>query len=173
MTFNSVSYVILGFLRDCPRSGYDIKTIVDRSTRFFWAASYGQIYPELKRLAEEGLVEPVDEPSGGRRRTEYRITSTGLAALHEWLATAPRTNELRDEGMLKIFFADELEPAERVALYRSVRAHHEGVLERLRAIEPFARERGGHPYEVLKHGLALHDLAVAWATGLEQRESRS
>ena len=38
------------------RTGYEIKSLVDVSTRFFWAASYGQIYPELARLEELGLV---------------------------------------------------------------------------------------------------------------------
>ena len=50
------AYVILGMVRREPRSGYEIKALVDNSTRFFWAASYGQIYPELKRLSEAGLV---------------------------------------------------------------------------------------------------------------------
>ena len=40
-----------------PMCGYEIKGLVDNSTRFFWAASYGQIYPELRRLAEAGLIE--------------------------------------------------------------------------------------------------------------------
>src|SRR5256885_8742461 len=46
------------------RTGYDIKTFVDRTTRYFWAASYGQIYPELKRLEDQGLVRGRAEPSG-------------------------------------------------------------------------------------------------------------
>jgi len=45
-------YVILGMLRNQPRSGYEIKQAVDNSTGFFWAASYGQIYPELRKLAK-------------------------------------------------------------------------------------------------------------------------
>ena len=49
--------VILGMLGFEPMSGYEIKNFVDHSTRFFWAASYGQIYPELRRLAEAGLIE--------------------------------------------------------------------------------------------------------------------
>ena len=44
---NGTAYVILGMLGLGARTGYDIKRIVDQSTRFFWAASYGQIYPEL------------------------------------------------------------------------------------------------------------------------------
>jgi DNA-binding PadR family transcriptional regulator len=51
MELTHTAYVVLGMLRHEPRSGYEIKTVVDKSTRFFWAASYGQIYPELKRLA--------------------------------------------------------------------------------------------------------------------------
>ena len=46
---SAVTPVILGLLSGAPRSGYEMKAIVDRSTRYFWAASYGQIYPELRR----------------------------------------------------------------------------------------------------------------------------
>ena len=48
--------VILGFLFLGEETGYDIKQVTDRSTRYFWGASYGQIYPELRRLEAAGLV---------------------------------------------------------------------------------------------------------------------
>ena len=69
------AYVILGMLNLAPRSGYEIKALVDESTRFFWAASYGQIYPELKRLEEAGLIEGTSSPQGGRKRTIYELTA--------------------------------------------------------------------------------------------------
>src|ERR1700709_2182699 len=75
------AYVILGMIRGAPRSGYEIKAVVDETTRFFWAASYGQIYPELKRLSEAGLVAGVDTPPAGRKRTTYEITADGGEAL--------------------------------------------------------------------------------------------
>src|SRR2546423_7126877 len=50
MELSATGYVILGLLSWRQMSGYDIKATVDNSTRFFWAASYGQIYPELRRL---------------------------------------------------------------------------------------------------------------------------
>ena len=68
---NAVTPVILGLLAIAPRSGYEIKAVVDRSTRFFWAASYSQIYPELRRLEQDGLIAGEDEPSGGRARRVY------------------------------------------------------------------------------------------------------
>ena len=56
--------VILGLVAWSPRTGYEIKQITDRSTRFFWGASYGQIYPELRRLEAAGLVGSREEPRG-------------------------------------------------------------------------------------------------------------
>lgn len=50
-------YVILGLLNEEPLSGYDIKKIIDIRMSFFWQESYGQIYPELSKLREEGLIE--------------------------------------------------------------------------------------------------------------------
>ena len=61
--------VILAMIARGKRSGYEIKQLVDRSTRHFWAASYGQIYPELKRLEEQGLVRGRSEPTGSRPRS--------------------------------------------------------------------------------------------------------
>jgi DNA-binding PadR family transcriptional regulator len=57
--------VILGMIAFGKTTGYDIKQFVDRTTRHFWAVSYGQIYPELKRLEDAGLVQGRAEPSGG------------------------------------------------------------------------------------------------------------
>src|SRR5256885_15296651 len=83
------------------RTGYDIKTFVDKTTRYFWAASYGQIYPELKRLEDQGLVRGRPEPSGARARTVYELTDAGTAALEHWLASdAEQLDRVRDEGVL-------------------------------------------------------------------------
>ena len=65
MELSATAYVILGMVSREPRSGYEIKALVDNSTRFFWAASYGQIYPELKRLSAAGLVKGLMPPPVG------------------------------------------------------------------------------------------------------------
>src|SRR2546421_362366 len=59
--------VVLGMLALGNRTGYDIKQVVDKSTRHFWAASYGQIYPELRRLEDQGLVRSHPGPSDDTR----------------------------------------------------------------------------------------------------------
>src|SRR5438270_13356380 len=99
--------VMLGMIALGKRTGYEMKQLVDKSTRHFWAASYGQIYPELRRLEEQGLVRGRPAPSGARARTVYELTDAGERALADWLASdAPLVDELRDEGMLKLFFSD-------------------------------------------------------------------
>ena len=93
MELSPTGRVILGLLAVEPQSGYDIKALVDNSTRFFWAASYGQIYPELKRLAERGLIEAEADSEGGRRRTTYRITDRGARGARR-LDPRPRTRSM-------------------------------------------------------------------------------
>ena len=68
------AYVILGMLKLGRRTGYEIKSLVDVSTRFFWAASYGQIYPELARLEKLGLVKGEVDRTNGRRPKAYELT---------------------------------------------------------------------------------------------------
>src|SRR5437868_2897271 len=77
--------VILGMITLGRRTGYDIKQFVDKTTRHFWAASYGQIYPELKRLEDQGLIAGHDDRTGGRARTVFELTDAGRAALRGWL----------------------------------------------------------------------------------------
>src|SRR6476660_4951191 len=138
MELSPTAYVILGMVSREARSGYEIKAAVDSSTRFFWAASYGQIYPELKRLAEAGLVEGSDAPRGDRKRTVYAITEAGSAELRDWLRQPPATSEMREEGLLKLFFAGMLDPEEAVEILRAMRERRLGVADQLRAMEPEA-----------------------------------
>ena len=65
--------VILGMLKLGVGTGYDIKKVIDFSTRFFWTASYGQIYPELRGLEQAGLVQAREEPHGRRPRRVFEL----------------------------------------------------------------------------------------------------
>jgi PadR family transcriptional regulator AphA len=155
--------VILGMLGMRPMSGYDIKALVDKSSRFFWAASYGQIYPELSRLAEEGLIEGADEPQGGRRRTVYRLTAAGRRRLRDWLGVEPEIFEMRDETLLKLFFAGANDGRDAGAALEAKRRHHEGIVERLRELEP-AVAAGGKSFQhlVLTYGIECNEWAAQW-----------
>jgi DNA-binding PadR family transcriptional regulator len=161
---STVTPVILGLLSIGPRSGYEIKASVDRSTRFFWAASYGQIYPELKRLEEAGLVEGEDVPTGDRARRVYALTDAGRGELEAWLLGRDTTVELRDESLLRLFFADALPREQALALLEGRRRGHEEYLRVLHEID----ERPGEDPEfvdlVLRWGIAFHEWGAEWCT---------
>jgi DNA-binding PadR family transcriptional regulator len=171
MELSATARVILGMVRLGKRTGYEVKQIVDVSTRFFWAASYGQIYPELRRLEEQGLIEgePAAAGGDGRQRRPFRLTAAGEDALGDWLRSGAQPSyELRDEGMLKLFFSDAMEPGERLDLVRAMRERHERTSARLHEIEAGAARRGGGPYMTLRYGLAQHDFCAGWLAGLER-----
>ncbi len=160
----AITPVILGLLASRPRSGYDIKAVVDRSTRFFWAASYGQIYPELRRLEAEGLIEGEDSPTGGRRRRVYRLTGIGRQALVEWLLGPAVTVELRDESLLRLFFADALPREHALMLLEGRQRGHEQYLETLRAIDARPGPAPDPPFVdlVLRWGIAFNEWGAEW-----------
>ncbi len=184
MELSATAKVILGMLSVRPRSGYEIKQLVDKSTRFFWAASYGQIYPELKRLANAGLIEGSDASQGARQRTVHRLTAKGSQAVEGWLAGPPEVFELRDEGLLKLFFAGSADDGRAAEIARERAAHSAEIAERLHGIaEQRDRERGegeGPAYEidepstaVLRYGIELNEWIAEWferaADDLERR----
>lgn len=169
MELSPTAYVILGMVRSEPRSGYEIKALVDNSTRFFWAASYGQIYPELKRLSEAGLIVGADSPTGGRRRTVYEITADGEEELRAWLRQPPHTFEMREEGLLKLFFADALEREEAVEIVRAMRAQRLGINAQLRGIRELKGDiEDPFPMIVLDLGIEFTQWFADWCERMEE-----
>jgi PadR family transcriptional regulator AphA len=160
--------VILGMLALGARTGYDVKRAIDLSTRFFWNASYGQIYPELHRLEERGLVSATPDPTGGRRRTAYELTAAGRAVLREWLRDDPSmTFETRDESVLRLFFGDLLGRDDVVANLRAKQTWCEWALQLFRGLEPQARtgffeDDQLYPYVSLLYGLELLEWMRGW-----------
>jgi DNA-binding PadR family transcriptional regulator len=169
MELSATAYVILGMIRREPRTGYEIKAAVDNTTRFFWAASYGQIYPELKRLSEAGLVGGVDASQGDRKRTRYAITADGVAELKDWLRRPPEAAEMREEGLLKLFFSGVLKPAEAVETLRTMRQRRLELSERLRAIEPQKMKDVEDPFPlmVLRAGIEFNEWFAEWCERME------
>ena len=131
-----VSYVVLGLLeRLGPSTPYDLKQFVARSIGYFWSFPHSQLYAEPRRLAAAGFIDERLE-AGGRRRRTYTITDAGRAALRRWLRE-PTTAlpELRDLGMLKLFFGDIVSSEAVVSLARAQEEAHRRRLATYRAIE--------------------------------------
>ncbi|MCK4870380.1 MAG: PadR family transcriptional regulator [Gammaproteobacteria bacterium] len=104
-------YAILGALSVMPMSGYDIKKWVLNVTGGFWAESPGQIYPILRELDGEGLIDcDTSLGKGARERKLYAITGAGKKVLTKWLREPADIRVHRDELRLKIFYGNNVTP---------------------------------------------------------------
>jgi len=160
--------VILGLLSSKPRTGYDIKQATDRSTRFFWGASYGQIYPELRRLEAAGLVRSREEPRGEVPRRVYRLTAAGRRAFESWLAEPGDQYEVRDEGLLKLFFGEAMPPERLAQLAQRRRAWYEEAAALFRGIGAQVGPIDDPSGDVLRYGIELMEWNAAWWERLER-----
>lgn len=120
------SYVILGLLETCgPCTPYELKKTVDESIGYFWDFPRAQLYLDPARLVELGLLTEEREETGRRRRV-FHPTEAGRAVLRDWLRQpATREVELRDTGLLKLYFGFLLETDGVVALAQREAAMHQ------------------------------------------------
>ena len=170
MKNNRTAYVILGLLSTAPKgSGYEIHKAIEENFGSFWGESYGQIYPTLKRLAAEGLIEPCQPATAPKkRRQEYALTDAGRVCLREWLARPFQNDPPRNEFMLKLFFGREAEPGVSAAHVRELQERNRRTLATLEGIEKMARANQSpnphRPYWMLTLGLgmAMTRAALAW-----------
>jgi len=165
----AVTWAVLGLIALEPRSGYDVKRIIDRAIRHFWAASYGQIYPELRRLVEAGWLTGEDASSGGRRRRLYRITPAGRKALLEWQHGFETRIELRDESLLRLFFADTLPGDEALGLLHARREGYRQMLAYLEGLDDGQGEDPPFVDLVYRWGLDYCRWGIEWCERQERR----
>jgi DNA-binding PadR family transcriptional regulator len=160
LRLKSPAYLLLGMLRLGATSGYSIKKAADASTHFFWPTSLAQVYPELAALERQGLVDRRDDSHGARPRSAYTLTSDGEQALLAWLRSDREAPiQFRDEGLLRLFFADALSGDERLALVQRLR-------DRNRNMAAFMQREGVSAAEVLESS-ELYFPAIAARFGAE------
>jgi DNA-binding PadR family transcriptional regulator len=101
--------ILLGLLAIESMSGYDLGQVIRSSVGYIWNESYGQIYPNLKKLAAEGFVTAKTERQKGKPdRRIYSITEKGRERLVKWLSLPPQPEVARNEFLLKLFFGERI-----------------------------------------------------------------
>lgn len=173
MKLRPPSYLMLGMLRLGARSGYAIKKTADLSTKYFWPTSLAQVYPELARLENEGLVSRSDDPHGARTRSAYKLTEEGETALLAWLRSPHQAPvQVRDEGLLRMFFTDALPPEDQLALIRRLRESDQAAATWIRTeiipLADAAKHTGSRfPTLVAQLSADIYTYAAEWLTRLE------
>jgi PadR family transcriptional regulator AphA len=168
------SYVVLGTISvRGPSTSYDLKRFVELTLGHFWAFPHSQLYAEPDRLARAGLLSEEREHDGRRRRT-YAITPEGREALDAWLHEPASGNvELRDLGLLKLFFSELADDDAFRALARAQAAAHRAMLARY---EWLWRRYGDRPEYArrmlpLKAGFAMERAFIAFWDEVAQEDA--
>jgi PadR family transcriptional regulator AphA len=163
----ATSYAVLGMLSLSPMSGYELNQNVDKSIANFWQISKSQVYGELSRLEQLGLVRSteVEQERLPDKRT-YQLTDAGAAALDDWLSApghGPR--RLRSGLLLKTFFAHRMDGERFVRLLEEYRGQaeveREYLAEVIESLDPSLPETFYSRATAL-YGLRQAETALAW-----------
>ena len=104
----SIKYAILGLLNYSDMHGYRIKEHIEKNFGHMWSINFGQIYPSLKELKKEGLIDMLEvapSENGGPHKKLYSITKKGVDELSRWIAAPPgKPMLIRDPFLLKFAF---------------------------------------------------------------------
>lgn len=163
------SYVVLGLVDYLgTATPYDLKRTVDHSIGYFWDFPQSQLYAEAARLVRLGLLAEEQETTG-RRRKQLAVTDRGLEALRTWVAEpTDQTSEVRDLGLLKLFFADTVDRRTLVRLAEHQRDAHLRRLAEYEELEHTAEGRNTTQRRTLAMGLTFERAAVAfWEAVIE------
>ena len=104
-----IEMVLLGFLMDGEKTGYEIKKYMENSTHYFFNTGFSSIYPKFKKLEKEGCVQVSQKIRNGKLNKMYALTDQGRQTFLTWLKAKPEISRIRDEALLKVFFFDHLE----------------------------------------------------------------
>ena len=126
----SLRHALLGLLAIQPATGYELAQKFDASLGTAWHASHSQIYPELAKLAEAGMVEVVGE--GARNSRTYAVTPAGHDEIRDWLIEGEANRSQRNETAVRWFLLGLLKPEDRRAAVDRELAFTEEYLQRLR-----------------------------------------
>ena len=160
----SVKYAILGLLHYQDMHGYKIKRHMERHFGHMWSINYGQIYPNLKKMEDEGLLTKKEVARPGTPvRKLYSITQAGKEAFSEWLVADPQgTMLLRDPFLLRfVFFGFGTKEKALHQVDQQIRSY-EAQLEMRRENMRRWQRQGMYVRQMGELGLLLNEMILAW-----------
>ncbi len=162
---NKTRYAILGVLLEGPTTGYEIKSLMGRSTVYFWRESDSTIYPMLKVLAKEGKVLSKIAYVGKKKKEVFSITEAGREEFKAWLESPTGSETPRNEFLLKLFFVTDQK--EMIRLFQERLEKTEQIYEEYKKIEERLEGIADSPrktirLKALRYGIALLESEIQW-----------
>jgi len=169
-----LEHIILGFLMTKDRSGYDLKWLMENSTSYFINASFGSVYPALKRLAQKNLVTLHEAVEGGKYKKMYRITDSGKAAFLQWAEEPIVFERSKQDHLAKIFFYEFIPKETAIGNLKDLAHQVESVAKELTG-QKSEKEREVdiykyyYRYAAMCYGVEYYDFVLRWCGTLIDR----
>lgn len=158
VALNATAAALLGLLHEGPMTGWDLVARAADRIGNFWTVTQSQVYRELARMTEHGLVT-VGDP-GPRDRKPYTITQAGRDTFGGWIAGEPADDQVRVPLLLTIQFAEHLPPSRLAEIITTQRAWHEERLAEYRANEKLVTD--SRRLATLRFGIRHEQAALDW-----------
>lgn len=167
----SLKHAILTLLETEQGSGYDLLKGFKQRLGFFWNASHQQIYSQLKKMSQEGLIEFETQTQDGKPdRKVYSITKTGHQTLIDWIEAPVKVNKVNDALLVKLYAGHLVDDT----VLRDEMAHHQETHQRM--LDTFLALEQEYlnlpskqkipfdlPYLTLRKGILGEQSWLAWA----------
>ena len=165
MEVNARGAALLGLLRDGPASGYALFRRASEELGDFWTVTRSQVYRELTAMAAAGLVRA--EQTAARDARPYVLTAQGRAAFTGWLHADPGPDVVRIPLLLRLAFADAMDPDRLAEVVAGQREQHRARLAGYEQTEAAALAAGATDAQLvtLRFGLAYERAVLGWFDG--------
>ena len=161
-----IQYAILGLLHYKDMHGYRIKEHIEQNFGFMWSVNYGQIYPGLKKLSDNGwiAIKKIEQNGDkGPPRKLYAITDEGREAFAEWLASDPeKTMLLRDPFLMRFVFYGFGDSQRATELIDEQIKKYEALLDRRESNLTRWEKSGTYVRLISELGVELNNVFLNW-----------
>lgn len=165
--------VIVGMVLDKPITGYDIKKHIENGIGVFYKASFGSLYPALKKLSEKGHLAMREESQGNRHKKYYIATEQGKLAFFNWLSSPINFNDGTDNHLVKVYFFDKLPNDIRNRQLKEYEISNTNYLRKLQELEKHFSENENCVYfklSTLYYGICIVQQNINWCRHLQENK---
>ncbi|WP_430509476.1 helix-turn-helix transcriptional regulator [Gottfriedia solisilvae] len=158
----NIQNVILGFLFEEPMSGYDIKRIMEVSVAHFFDASFGAIYPALKRMEKEGFVKKeIIQQEGKPNKNLFVITDKGKEEFIEYLESPINPTIMRSDFLIRLFFGKFTKKENIIKWMENEKKHLEQELENLLEVKKSSPDTDKYKKITIEYGLEYSKMTIS------------
>lgn len=170
-----LEYIIIGMVLEKEHTGYEIKKYIEDGIGVFYKASYGSLYPALRKLSDRGDLVMSEKSQGERQKKYYLATQQGKQAFFKWLSSPIDFNNGTDNHLVKVYFFDKLPEEIRCRQLQEYEIANENYLRKLQALEKHFNEMENkecfyYKLSTLYYGICIVKDNIRWCKHLRDKK---